>query len=120
MKDGAIDRIVSQDQSQEIILEIETSDTRFERELIAQRFDGIRVCKEMMSFDDINSVQLVSNAIKVIISPIAIGLFTSWLYDRIKNKRPEKTTINNYYIVTNPEQIPNVLKEIVNAEKKDK
>lgn len=108
----------------QVELEICTSDKNLVTDLWAEKIPDITVAKRMSVCDSAEWIPAAEELATIIItssSTVALSLFSSWLYDRIKNKKPDKTTINNTNIVNNPKEITiiinNSIKIIQESEK---
>jgi hypothetical protein len=110
-----------------IEIEIETSDKSLFTDLTEEKIPELQLAVEMRICNSIDWVPPLTGTIKIIIntsSYVALSLFSVWLYDRIKKKKPKKTTINNTNIVNNPEKIimiiNNYIQIIQNDQKNNK
>jgi len=77
---------------------ISTTSKELAQELIAVRFDGASQFEGIRKCFD--TVQLYHVIVEVA-EPVAIGLFTSWLYDAIKKRPDAKTEIDGKPIQQN-------------------
>lgn len=89
-------------------IEICTSDKSLVTDLWAEKIPDITVGKRMSVCDSAEWIPAAEELTTIIVtsaSTVALSLFSSWLYDRIKNKKPDKTTVNNTNVVNNPKEI---------------
>ncbi len=108
-------------------LQITTSDFEFLSTLEAVNIPDLQASEIHFRADTIDLIQPVKKLAHFTITAstaIAFSLFSSWLYDRIKEKQPNTTTINNHSVVNNPEQITiiinNCIQQIQNDSKANK
>lgn len=83
-----------------------TSERKLVRELLAGTPDGV---KASMFYTRAIEVEEVARFVISFASDVAVGVFSSWLYDRIKNNSPEKTTIEGSDVPCDMQQITIVI-----------
>jgi hypothetical protein len=89
-------------------IEIETSDKSLLTDLLSENIPDLSISWRKHTCDSTDWITFATTAIIVIVSTtssVALSLFSSWLYDHIIKKKPDKTTINDKDIVKSPEQI---------------
>ena len=87
---------------------IETSDNELISDLRSEGIEEITIAQKIFTCDSPDWIPDAERLITIIVtssSTVALSLLSSWLYDRIVNKKPNKTTINNTNIINNPKEI---------------
>jgi hypothetical protein len=80
-----------------LCIEIETSDAAFLRDLQAQDIEGLRLMTRTFTCDSAEWIPPVEKVLNFIVEAsvsIEFNLVAAWLYDRFKEKPPEKLTVN--------------------------
>ncbi|MFI5446084.1 hypothetical protein [Polaromonas sp. UC242_47] len=78
-------------------IEIETSDTALLRDLQAQNIEGLRLMRRAFTCDSAEWIPPVEKVLSFIVEAsvtIDVNLVAAWLYDRFKEKPPEKVIVN--------------------------
>lgn len=81
---------------------LSTSDGDLVRELLAGVPDG---AKASMCYTRAVEVEPIARFVISFASDVAIGVFSAWLYDRMKNRGTEKTTIEGRDVPRDVQQI---------------
>ena len=87
-------------------IEIETADSEILRDLQAQKIEGVRLMTRAFTCDSIDWVPPVEKLLSLIVETsfaVETGLLSAWLYDRFKDKPPEKLSVNGHAV--SPDQI---------------
>ncbi len=80
-------------------INIVTTDKFLANDLKAMNIDGLSIAyrQRVMNTADIKYItDTMLNIVIYFACPVAINIFSSWLYDRIKNDKSNKTIVNNY------------------------
>ena len=100
-------------------LKIISSDGSLLKDLQESNIPGIKVEYSILTCDSPDWVP-PPEAIWVLVSfvggvagNIAVNMLSSWLYERIKNNRPNTASIDNHNVVNNPEQIAVVINNYI-------
>ncbi len=102
---------------------IETSDTELITALRAEHISDISVAQRIFTCDSPDWAPCVDSLITVVVtssSTVALSLLSSWLYDRVVKKKPNKTTINNTNIINNPKEITIIIDNSIKIIKNNK
>jgi hypothetical protein len=73
--------------------------------------------REAVDFPEIVSIAIY--VAKHVALPIAVGVLSRYLYDKLKDKKNSKVTINNVPVEINAEKIENLVIEILKKEEKE-
>jgi len=77
------------------------------------RIDGGRLCEAINAPEFLNIAIIISQNV---VLPVALNLATSWLYDRVKDKKSTKIRINGIDVIVNKEK----MRELLEKEIKEK
>lgn len=75
---------------------------------VFMRIDGGRLCEAINAPEFLNIAIVVSQNV---VLPVALNLATSWLYDKIKDKKSTKIRINGIDVIVNKEKIRELLEK---------
>ncbi|OBX37862.1 hypothetical protein A8U91_02241 [Halomonas elongata] len=96
-------------------IEIKTEDNELAKELQSLDIDGLKVGRRIASFDSAGpELMAAANQVATFVitsgDPIALSLFSSWLYDRLKSKKKAQSIkINGIEISGNNENLKVVI-----------
>lgn len=96
---------------------IQTSDISFWSDLKKENIPDLSVVKRMSfcdTADQLPSASTISTFVITVSTSVAVKIFSSWLYDRLKKKKPTYTNINNVDITNNHTEVNIVINNIVN------
>ncbi len=102
-------------------IEIETSDREFLKALRAEEITGLRLMSKVFTCDSAEWIPPVEKILTFIVdasTQIEIGLLSTWLYERFKNKPPERVTVNDQEV--EPASISIVINNIQIHNSRDK
>ena len=94
---------------------ITTSDDDLSQELQKANLPGVEVLTRLtaaVSYD-----QVIQHIVHLS-SDVAVGVFSAWLYDKIKKKDPSKTTINSKQIIQNNTEITLMINQVQDEQNK--
>lgn len=94
-----------------------TSDNGLSDELLKANLPGVEVL--IRATAAINYDQVIHHIIHLS-SDVAVGVFAAWLYDKIKKKDPNKTTINYRQIIQNKAEIIDIINQAQTERNKGK
>jgi hypothetical protein len=113
--------------SKTIQLEIKTSDESLFSDLKAENIQDLKLSQRIFTCDSADWIPPTVKVLTIIVSTskeISLALLSAWLYDRFKNKQPEKASINGTDIVDDPKKIAVIInvciQEIRNSEANQK
>ena len=101
---------------------VKTTDVGFQKGLNEKNIPDVRVAKAMSFCDSADYIPTAGELLTFFVTvsgSVAISLFSSWLYERIRKQKPNETIINNVNITDNREQITIVINQIVKESGKD-
>lgn len=78
-------------------IEVKTEDKELAKELQSLKIDGLQIGRRIKTFDCADpEVMAAANQVATFIitagSSVALSLFSSWLYDRLKSKKKDEGT----------------------------
>jgi hypothetical protein len=97
-----------------LCIEIETSDATFLRDIKAQNIEGLRLMTRNFTCDSAEWIPPAEKVLNFIVEAsvsIEFNLVAAWLYDRFKEKPPEKLTVNGSHV--EPERITIVINNYI-------
>lgn len=101
---------------------INTDDSNFFRELQSAKIPGLKISIRGQAMDSIDA-PIISTASTIIVSTfgtVALNVFSSWLYDRLKKDKSHITTINQQNITNNIGQINIIINELAKNKQETK
>lgn len=106
----------------EITIIVKTTDVGFQKGLNDENIQDVRVVKAMSFCDSADYIPTTGELLTFFVTipgSVALSLFSSWIYERIRKQKPNETIINNVNITDNREQITIVINQIVKESEKD-
>lgn len=97
--------------SSAITIEVHTEDGAFLSDLRSEDIPDLRLATRTFFCDSLDWIPPVEKVITFIIdtsNTISLSLLSAWLYNRFKEKEPEKVIVNNITII-NHQEIVNVI-----------
>lgn len=87
-----------------------TADKELFRALMSSAPDGVRASVFHTRAVD---VETIGRIIISFSSDVAVGIFSAWLYDRMKGRSPEQTSIEGCDVPSDPQQITIVINNVL-------